>query len=68
MLCADNTLCDIRNGRWGCCQYHGGRSKCPKNFRFMCNMKIDVHLDDYWCRKDCAKYGGLRVCGKVLAD
>ena len=50
-----------------CCEDHGGRAKCPKNYPNMCARKNDcAGGTEYCCHKTPEKCdgdkGGLRAC------
>ena len=54
--CNDGYSCNHEKEGWGCCNEHGGRELCSKNWPVMCNARTcavtDKHpLGDYCCEK-----------------
>jgi len=64
MMCVDGTVCNVKEGeKWACCDSHGGRAQCPKNYRFMCASASGCK-GNYCCatqEEKCASHGGLRT-------
>lgn len=73
MECADGSKCNGEWHGWECCAAHGGRVRCPKNYRFMCeahNCGGRIHTgglpgdpgEENCCLHDCSLHGGWRTC------
>lgn len=71
--CADGTRCNGEWHGWECCAKHGGRVRCPKNYRFMCESRTcGGHIysgglpsdggQENCCLHDCSLHGGWRAC------
>jgi len=71
--CADGTTCNGEWHGWECCASHGGRVRCPKNYRFMCESATcggqvySGHMpgdggEENCCLHDCSLHGGWRPC------
>ena len=64
LQCNDGTYCNGLNDGWDCCNIHGMRKQCPKNYPAMC-AKTNCAWGDYCCYTEdhcVAKLGGLRSC------
>jgi hypothetical protein len=73
MWCADGSKCNGEWHGWDCCADHGGRVRCPKNYRFMCEAKTcggRLHQgglpgdpgEEHCCLHSCEIHGGWRGC------
>ena len=64
LQCNDGTYCNGLTDGWDCCNIHGMRKQCPKNYPAMC-AKTNCAWGDYCCYTEdhcVAKLGGLRSC------
>lgn len=71
--CADRSFCNGDWHGWDCCAEHGGRVRCPKNYRFMCESATcggRVYSgglpgdpgQENCCLHSCELHGGWRGC------
>ncbi|KAK3245052.1 hypothetical protein CYMTET_45361 [Cymbomonas tetramitiformis] len=71
LLCNDGTLCDasVHADNWACCNSHGRRAACAKNWPNMCAQNsLCEGGSDHACEKDCSLFGGNRPCYLGCSD
>lgn len=69
MTCSDGSFCDVRAESWACCNRHGQRLNCPKNFPVMCSDPLEcVGGSDHCCVEDVSLCeSGPRECSPLMA-
>mmetsp|Transcript_40207 Transcript_40207/g.63840 ORF Transcript_40207/g.63840 Transcript_40207/m.63840 type:complete len:740 (+) Transcript_40207:74-2293(+) len=67
--CTDGYSCDVRTDTWACCQRHGYRAQCPKNFPVMCADPLECVGDTDHCCVEVPEFcnSGVRQCSPLLA-
>lgn len=70
LQCNDGTYCNGLMDGWDCCNIHGMRKQCPKNYPAMC-AKTNCAWGDYCCYTEdhcVSKLGGLRTCNATVNE